>query len=60
MIEVKELSSWLIRKIYDKVKVMYKSFVVMISGDMVDSKKMYGFEKQINDVMELIGLYLNQ
>lgn len=39
---------------------MYKGFVVMIASATVDSKQMFTFEKQINDIMELIGLYMNQ
>ena len=48
------------RKIYERMKSLYKNFVVLISGESVEPKQMYGLEKQINDVMELIGLYMNQ
>jgi len=30
---------------------MYKNFVIMISEEVIDPKKMYFIEKQINDIM---------
>ena len=41
------------------MKTMYKHFVVMISDAVIDPKKMYGIEKQINDIMELISFHMN-
>lgn len=38
---------------------MYKNFVIMISEEAIDPKKMYAIEKQINDIIELIALYIN-
>lgn len=38
---------------------MYKNFVIMISEEIIDPKKMYGIEKQINDIMEMISLYIS-
>ena len=45
-------------KVYQKLKCIYKSFVIFISGrDMC--KEFIAIEKEINDALELVSLYLN-
>lgn len=45
-------------KIYQKLKFIYKSFVVLGAGKDL-GKGFLGIEKELNDALELVSLYLN-
>ena len=49
----------LIRKIYEKIKNLYKNFVILISHEMIEHSQMFPLEKEINDIMEAVTFYLN-
>ena len=49
----------LTRKINNKIKDLYKNFVMTIAEKEFDAERMFEIEKQINDIIGVIGLYLD-
>ncbi len=47
------------KKIYKKLKAIYKKFVVLLSStDLLNPISLFQFEKEINDLLGIISLYL--
>ncbi len=50
-----------LKQVYAKLKLIYKSYVILISNPTpIQLKSLFNLEKQLNDTMELVNLYLSE